>query len=117
MRAGRLRNRVVIQRRTGAVNAFNEPTDTWSALATVWAGIEPISGREYFAAQQVQSELTHRVTIRYLEGVTPKDRVAWTDPATQATRYFDIRAVIDRDERHREQQLMCVEHAGSFTSN
>lgn len=116
MRAGRLRHRVAIQRRTGAESGFGEPTDTWSTLATVSAGIEPISGREYFAAQQVQSEVTHRVTIRYFEGVNPKDRLLWTDPATGVARYFDIRAVIDRDERHREFALMCVEHARSFTA-
>lgn len=116
MRAGRLRQRVAIQRRTGAESAFGEPTDTWTTLATVAAGIEPISGREYFAAQQVQSEVTHRVTIRYFAGVNPKDRIVWTDPATDVARYFDIRAVIDRDERHREMSLMCVEHARSFTA-
>lgn len=116
MRAGRLRHRVVIQRRTGAANAFNEPTDTWSDLATVSAGVEPISGREYFAAQTVQSEVSHRVTIRYLAGITPKDRIVWTDTATDVARYFDIRAVIDRDERHREMHLMCVEHARNITA-
>jgi SPP1 family predicted phage head-tail adaptor len=116
MRAGRLRHSVVIQRRTGAANAFNEPTDTWADLATVSAGIEPIAGREYFAAQQVQSEVSHRVTIRYMEGVSPKDRLVWTDPATSVARYFDIRAVIDRDERHRALELMCTEHARSFTA-
>lgn len=116
MRAGRLRHRVAIQRRTGAESGFGEPTDTWTDLATVSAGVEPISGREYFAAQQVQSEVTHRVTIRYLAGVTPKDRIVWTDPATGVARYFDIRSVLDKDERHRELALMCVEHARSFTA-
>jgi SPP1 family predicted phage head-tail adaptor len=116
MRIGRLRHRVTLQRRTGAANAFNEPTDTWTDIATVSAGVEPISGREYFAAQQVQSEVSHRVTIRYLAGVNPKDRIVWTDPATDVARYFDIRAVLDRDERHREMQLMCVEHARNFTA-
>lgn len=114
MRSGRLRHRIVLQRRTGAENDFGEPTDTWSDVATLSAGIEPISGREYFAAQQVQSEVTHRVTIRYFEGITPKDRLVWTDPATAVARYFDIRSVIDRDERHREMAIMCVEHARSF---
>ena len=107
MRAGRLRHLVVLQRRddTAAPNAFNEPADAWTDLATVWAAIEPISGREFFAAQQVQSEVSHRITIRYYAGLTTKDRVKFGE------RLFDIRAVLDRDERHVEMQLMCTEHA------
>jgi len=116
MRAGRLRHQVAIQRRTSAESNFGEPADTWTTLATVPAGIEPVSGREYFAAQQVQSEVTHRVAIRYFAGISPKDRLVWTDPATGVARYFDIRAVIDQNERHRELQLMCVEHARSFST-
>lgn len=109
MRAGRLRHRIVLQARSGAVNALNELLDTWVDWKAVPAAIEPLSGREFLAAQQVQSDISHRLTIRYLAGVTPKHRAVWTDPATDVARIFDIRAVLDRDERHREMQLMCTE--------
>lgn len=110
MRAGRLRHRVTIQERTGDANAYNEPADTWTDVVTLSAGVEPISGREFFASQQVHGTVSHRITLRYYAGVTIKHRVKWTDPATSVARIFDINAVIDRDERHRSLELMCTEH-------
>jgi SPP1 family predicted phage head-tail adaptor len=110
MRAGRLRHRVRLQRSTQAPDAVNDPVLTWSDLATVWAQVEPLAGREFFAAQQVQTAVSHRITLRYRAGITPKDRVAWLDPATRAWRYFDINAVLDRDEKHRQLDLMVTEH-------
>ncbi len=109
MRIGRLRHQVVLQRRSGTTSSMNEPLDTWIDLARVAAGIEPLSGREFIAAQQVQSDLSHRITMRYFAGLTPRDRVSWTDPASGAIRTFDIRAIVDRDERHRVSELMCTE--------
>lgn len=105
MQAGRLRHRVELQRATDAIDAYGEQTPTWRTLATVWAAVEPISGREYFLANQVNSEISARITLRHVPGVTltPKDRVKW------GARLFDVQAVIDRDERHRELQLLVIE--------
>lgn len=110
MRAGRLRHRVVLEQRTGVANAYNEIPDTWATVATLSAAVEPLGGREFFAAQQVQGAASHRITLRYLAGVSIKNRVRWPDPATGVDRIFDITAVIDRDERHRVLELMCTEH-------
>ena len=44
-------------------------------MATVWAAVDPVSGREYYAAEQAQSEVTHKVRLRYRAGVTPGMRV------------------------------------------
>ncbi len=72
-------------------------------MATVWARVRAVSGREFFAAAQVQAEQLQRITIRYRTGVTAAMRVAW------AGRLFDITAVIDWRERHEALQLMCRE--------
>lgn len=110
MRAGRLRHQVALQRPTGTLNEFGDPVGTWSTIATLWAAVEPLSGREYLAGQTVQSEVSHRITVRYFAGITPRDRIVWTDPSTGLDRTFDIRAVIDRDERHAALEIMCTEH-------
>lgn len=108
MQAGRLRHRVELQRATDAIDAYGDTTPTWATLATVWAAVEPISGREYFLAQQTNSEVSTRITIRAVPGVilTPKDRIRW------GSRLFDLQAVIDRDERGRELQLLVIERVG-----
>lgn len=66
IQAGRLRHRVQIQipvstqdQQSGDLNA------DWQTVATVWAAIEPLSGREFIAAQAEASRINTRITIRY----------------------------------------------------
>lgn len=105
MRAGRLRHRIVVQRATDAIDQYGDQTPSWSSLGTVWASVEPISSREYFAAAQTQGQVTTRVTMRPICGVTitPKDRIKF------GTRYFDVQSVINAQELNKELQLLCVE--------
>lgn len=103
MRAGNLRHRVLIEQRQLAQDGRGDPVETWTAFAEAWAAVEPLSGRERFAARQEGSEVTTRVRLRYLAGVTPEMRLSF------AGRLYDIEAVIDPDERHRALVLLCVE--------
>lgn len=104
MRAGLLRGRWTIQEMSPATqNSLGEETSPWSTVATVWMAVSPLSGREFFAAQATQSEVTHMATMRYRAGIIPKMRL------TKGPRVLDIQSVADLDERHRELQLLCVE--------
>ncbi len=103
MRAARLRHRVTIQQPVVAVNGYGERITTWSTVATVWAAVEPLRGREFFDAEQVQAEISHRVIMRYRAGMESTMRLLY------ATRVLHIGTIIDVDERHRELQLMCRE--------
>lgn len=104
MQAGRLNKRVTIQSRATTTDAYGEDVVTgWTTVAMVWAAVEPLQGREFWAQQQIQSEVTTRVRIRYLSGVVPEMRVLY------GSRALDIKSVIDPRERHAEMQLMCAE--------
>lgn len=103
MRAGDLRHRIVIQSNTPTRNDSGEPIESWSTWATVWAAVEPLSGREYFNAHQVTSEVDTRIRLRHVAGLTAQMRVSWEG------RIYQIQAVIRRDERQREIHLMCSE--------
>ena len=106
MDAGRLNKRITIQQLTAgspAQDTFGAPSESWETFAQVWAEIKPIQGREFWAQQQVQSEITHQVTIRYLSGVTSKMRVLY------GSRVMSISNVINVDEKNAEMQLMCTE--------
>lgn len=105
MTAGRLRHRITIQEPVTARNGFNEAITTWVTVATVWASVEPISGREFFAAEHVQSEITHRIRVRYRAGIAPTMRVVFNG------RYLMIESVINYGERNTDLQLMCREMA------
>lgn len=106
MRAGQLRHRVTIQEPVEARNGYNEAITTWAPVATVWASVEPLSGREFFAAEHVQSEITHRVRLRWRPGIAPTMRVLF------GGRHLMIEAVINYRELGTEMHLMCREAAG-----
>ena len=103
MRAGNLRHRITIQAPTEASDGIGGMTTTWSTFKTVWAAIWPLKGAEYIATAQTTSEITHKVRIRYLSGVTPKHRIKW------GTKYIDIESVINPDERNIYYEMMCKE--------
>jgi SPP1 family predicted phage head-tail adaptor len=106
VKIGKLRHRITIELVTETQDIDGSVIESWSAYATSQASIEPISGREYFAAQSTQADVTHRIRIRYLSGITPKMRVNYS------SRIFDILSVININERNRELQLMCRESIG-----
>jgi len=103
MRLGPLRQRVNIQARSATVDAFGQESETWATVATVWASVEPLSGRELLTAQQVQGETTHRVRMRYQAGVTTSTRLLFN------LRPFDVRSVINKNEAGVSLELLCTE--------
>ena len=103
MRAGKLRHKVTIKSREASQDEYGEVTYTWSTAARAWANIEPLAGRELLHAQQVNAELTHRVTMRYMSGVDPTDRIAF------GSRTLEVVSVINPDERNKELVLLCKE--------
>lgn len=104
MNPGKLRHRVTLQEYKEVLDQYGTPIDQgWQDVATIWASIEPIQGREYVLLQNTQSELTTRIRIRYRPEITPAMRVLY------GTRVFNIQSVIDPEERHIELQLLCKE--------
>lgn len=104
--AGKLRHRVALQElRAGSpdVSGSGMPDESWTTVATLDASAEPLSGRELFAAQEHHSEVTTRFRIRYRSGVTAKMRLSFSG------RLYDIRYVINVEERNREMLLLCTE--------
>ena len=103
MNSAKLRHQITIQSPPTALDAMNQPTGSYTTVATMWASIDPISGREYFAMQAVQSEVTHKITIRYCSLVKPNMQVLF------GTRVFQIVSVLNLEERNIEMQIMCYE--------
>jgi SPP1 family predicted phage head-tail adaptor len=110
VKAGELRHRVKIQSRGTSQDTFGQQVETWSDLITVFAAIEPLNGRELFAAQAAQREVTTRITIRYNPAViTPSvGVVSGLRAVSDEGGFYDIKTVIDVEMRHREMQLMCA---------
>ena len=102
MNPGQLDQRVTIERRGDATDAYGQPLpDDWAPLATLWAAVEPLVGREYLAAMAVQSDVSTRVRMRYRPGVTAGDRLV------HEGRVYGIESVVDVRSGRRELVLMC----------
>lgn len=103
MEAGTLRHRITLRKKTVTRDTRGGEVVSRATFATVWASVEPLQGREYFAADKENAEVTHRIRLRYLKGVTSSMDVLW------GTRVFDIESVLNIGERNRELHLMAVE--------
>lgn len=103
MDIGSLNKKIRFQELQDTENEYGEPIQDWTDLKTVWASINPIVGKEYFAAETVNSEISHKIRIRYTEGIKPNMRIKFKE------RYFNIISVINYQERNVEMQLMCKE--------
>ena len=101
--AGRLNKRVILQTLSQSSDGGGGFTDSWADTATLWAGIEELTGSEGFEAQQTASTLSHRVTIRYRTSVVPTQRLKY------GTRILKINAVINPGQLNERLELLCTE--------
>lgn len=103
MRLGPLNKRITFQSPKTGRDTFGQPLVGWDDVATVWASVEPISGRELLAAQQMQGEVTHRIRLRYLAGITTATRILF------GARVFDIQSAINAREAGASLEILAVE--------
>lgn len=107
--AGKLRHRVTIEQPTITQNPLTgEITEGWGAFASnLPAAIEDLSARDFIQSAAVQSEITTRITVRYLPGIKPNMRVVNGDTI------YNIRGVLnDKDSRREYITLPCDEVLG-----
>ena len=103
---GQLRTRVHIQTATETRTPDGGIAEAWTPFAQVWAKVQGLRGRELFSARTVNATTTHKVTIRYCRGLTSKHRMLI---GQDESRVLNIESVIDVDEKHVMQELMCTE--------
>ena len=105
MKSGQLRHRVIVEQNkppsTDEYGTLSPPA--WDTFEERWCSIEPLSGDELIAAQHVQAGVTHRVTMRFLDGLHPSMRLRDGD------RILNISRVINVGERNATQELFCRE--------
>lgn len=103
----RLKKRVRFQRLVNRANAFGEIVPEYVEYVTVWAEIIPVSGDESYArvATAETARITHNIRFRALPGLSTKDRIQYRD------RLFEIRSIIDEEEKNRTMIAECSEIA------
>ena len=99
---GQLRERVTVQQPTRTTTDLGESQLSWSTYATRWASVEGVSSREALQFGQQQVEVTHKVRMRYLNGLTAQMRLQWR------SRTLDVVSVLEYGNRS-EHVLICQE--------
>ena len=109
----RLRHRLALQQEVVTGDDAGGFTRSWQELAQLWAEIQPItggdsrlnvsSGKEIFAAGQLQSQISHRVFLRWRDGVTAAMRLVFE------SRVFNIRYVAVTQEDKEMLELLVQE--------
>lgn len=101
--AGAMDQRVIIQQRATGLDAHGQESTTWQDLATVWARVTPLRGRDFIAAAQMQATFDARVHIRYRTDVTAGMRLMWGAQPLEL-----VGAPVDVDGGRHTLELMCV---------
>lgn len=106
LEAGKLRDRVNIQRRDNVRDSVTGATSVvWiNQWEKIPAKIEDLSQRDLIAAQAMQSQVSARITIRYLPGLTSQHRIVDLDGNIYTIEGPPIR---DKDSR-RETMTLSV---------
>lgn len=108
----RLRHRLTLQQEVQTADGAGGYTRSWSAVADVWAEIQSVSGtassgsrggKEILYAGQLQSQVTHKILLRYRDGVTPGMRLVFENRA------FNIVYLADAGEDWDTLELLVIE--------
>lgn len=79
MKIGDLRNRITLQKYIETTDEEGFSTQEWQDVATVWASVENLYGREYWQAATVQAENTVKFIIRYRKEIDNAMRINFQD--------------------------------------
>ena len=103
--AGDLIQRIRIERPVKTRNSLGEQLVTWEEFATVWAAVEPLSGRELTSLRAELADVTARIRIRYRPGVRPEMRIV------HGAAIYNIASAIDVGSRHQELEILGATEA------
>lgn len=95
MTIGELNRRIEVLENQVTRDEYGGEESNWITVGRVWAKIEPSSGKEFLAGQQVQAEYTTKFTIRYYPALTVMHRIRYQDKT------YEIIGVGDLDTGHK----------------
>lgn len=103
MNIGKLKHHVTIEQKLVVRNTYGEEEVSYTPFIEAWCEITPLSGTEFFLAQQTQSSISHKIRLRYHPGIKPEMRLVW------GTRVFDIGPALNVDEADTELLIYATE--------
>lgn len=99
----RLNQRVALQSPTATKDAAGQAVESFATVATVWAEVSPLTGREFEAAMATNSEVELKVIMRYYSGLSTRWRLL------HGTKVYRILAVLNLSSLKKDLKLLCKE--------
>lgn len=92
---GLLRHRLVLEAPVESADGAGGLVRSYSAAATLWAEVTPVSAARALEAERLGARITHRIAIRFSVDITTRHRFR------DGERIFQIVSLRDRDGRKR----------------
>lgn len=100
-----MKHRITFQKNESRRGVLGELVSEWVDMATVWAEVRTISGRELMSSGTIYSEATVRIWTRYRDDITTANRILYPSPATRGQCYGIVAVIPDADRTRLE--LLC----------
>ena len=100
---GKFRHFITLQGQGTTRDSGGGISSGFSTIASVYANVVPKSGKEIYKRGKLVGSVTHEITIRYRTDITNASRISFNN------KFFNIRSIINIDERDRYLKLMCEE--------
>ena len=98
---GRLRQRVTILRLAEADNGQGGYTSSWEPIATIWAEVAGLTGREVVMERTLQGITTYRIRILWRADLKQSDQLRYGEQT------LNIRSIADPDGQRTEMLIMA----------
>lgn len=104
-RFGLMRHLVDVLRSQPTTGPSGAPAREWGVWEKdVWADVRPLSGKDQASQEKVELRVTFKVELRYLEGLTSKDRFRLEDG--RLLEIHDLRSYRELEVYH---EALCTE--------
>ncbi|MCM3616681.1 phage head closure protein [Sutcliffiella horikoshii] len=103
MNSGKLNRPITVKESVNVKNTGGGMKTEFRPVLSTFANINTLSGREFWQAQQMEASVSHKVTIRYREGLKRSQFVFYNK------RKFEIQYIFNRDEGNKFLELYCLE--------
>jgi SPP1 family predicted phage head-tail adaptor len=100
---GEYRHHFTILEKAPLPDSSGDDRGPWVPVMTRRGRMVPLAGREFFAADRLNAELTARAYTRYSRAITDQQQLRWCGKT------FAIIAAVDIEGLHRELELRLVE--------
>lgn len=105
MRAGKMKRRITFQASVNHQDSMGQIIREWHDVATVWAEIRAISGKELIASGAQLSVATVRIWTRYRDDITTANRILYSLPNIRGQVYGIVAVIPDSD--HSRLEILC----------